>query len=532
DSLDCNGNGVPDECDIDGGTSGDCNGDHIPDECDAIRFVNDQAPPGQCGLSWETAYHDLQAALMAAGESGGLVTQIWVAAGTYTPAESDGDRGATFQLINNVALYGGFAGTETSPDERDWQTNETILSGDLNGNDGPNFENNDDNSYHVVTAGGTDATALLDGFIITAGNANGGGEDDDGAGIYSDAGSPTLVNCLLVGNSAADDGAGMFNGAGAGPQLTACTLIANTADGSGAGLFNTSSDPLLTNCVIAGNVAQGSGGGVYNLFSSPALTNCVLGGNSSLSFGGGMYNTGLGTEPVLINCTVAGNTASTSGGGIYNSVSSVVPSLTNCILWENDDQGGMDESSQIHGGTPQVTYSCIQGLDTLEGNGNIGEDPLFVDSGGVDGIPGTEDDDLRLLSASPCIDAADNEAVPFDTTDLDADGDTSEPIPYDLDGNPRFVDDPATEDTGNPGELGLAVVDMGAYEFQIEEAVCEGDVNGDGTVDPLDSGFVLTRFGCPVGTGDPSCDTADQNGDGLVDPLDVGFVLARFGECP
>lgn len=60
---------------------------------------------------------------------------------------------------------------------------------------------------------------------------------------------------------------------------------------------------------------------------------------------------------------------------------------------------------------------------------------------------------------------------------------------------------------------------------------CEGDANGDGTVDPLDSGFVLARFGCSVGTGDPSCDAADQNGDGAVDPLDSGFVLARFGPC-
>jgi len=61
--------------------------------------------------------------------------------------------------------------------------------------------------------------------------------------------------------------------------------------------------------------------------------------------------------------------------------------------------------------------------------------------------------------------------------------------------------------------------------------LCNGDANGDGLVDPLDSGFVLARFGCAVGEGDPSCDIADQNGDGSVDPLDVGFVLARFGEC-
>ncbi len=61
---------------------------------------------------------------------------------------------------------------------------------------------------------------------------------------------------------------------------------------------------------------------------------------------------------------------------------------------------------------------------------------------------------------------------------------------------------------------------------------CEGDANGDGLVDPLDSGFVLARFGCPVDDGDPGCEVADQNGDGVVDPLDVGFVLARFGQCP
>jgi hypothetical protein len=64
------------------------------------------------------------------------------------------------------------------------------------------------------------------------------------------------------------------------------------------------------------------------------------------------------------------------------------------------------------------------------------------------------------------------------------------------------------------------------------EPVCEGDANGDNVVDPLDSGYVLSRFGCPVGTGDPSCDAADQNLDGVVDPLDAGFVLSRFGDCP
>jgi len=66
----------------------------------------------------------------------------------------------------------------------------------------------------------------------------------------------------------------------------------------------------------------------------------------------------------------------------------------------------------------------------------------------------------------------------------------------------------------------------------VEEPVCEGDANADNVVDPLDSGYVLSRFGCSVGTGDPACDAADVNLDGIVDPLDSGFVLSRFGDCP
>ena len=86
----------------------------------------------------------------------------------------------------------------------------------------------------------------------------------------------------------------------------------------------------------------------------------------------------------------------------------------------------------------------------------------------------------------------------------------------------------------NPND---SVTDAGIDDFQVDvlfcddEEPCEGDANGDGVVNPLDSGFVLARFGCPVGTGDPGCDAADQNGDGEVNPLDSGFVLARFGPC-
>ncbi len=89
-----------------------------------------------------------------------------------------------------------------------------------------------------------------------------------------------------------------------------------------------------------------------------------------------------------------------------------------------------------------------------------------------------------------------------------------------LDGVVQLFMDPGVGGEDNPFIINL-----------VPGPECEGDANGDGTVDPLDSGFVLARFGCDVGGGDPDCDTTDQNGDGSVDPLDSGFVLARFGTC-
>ena len=73
--------------------------------------------------------------------------------------------------------------------------------------------------------------------------------------------------------------------------------------------------------------------------------------------------------------------------------------------------------------------------------------------------------------------------------------------------------------------------DIGSNGIPDECESCDGDADGDGLVDPLDSGFVPARFGRPVGTGDAGCDIADMSGDGLVGPLDESFVRARFDTC-
>jgi hypothetical protein len=101
------------------------------------------------------------------------------------------------------------------------------------------------------------------------------------------------------------------------------------------------------------------------------------------------------------------------------------------------------------------------------GVGNIDAGPLFVDPDGPDDIPKTLDDDFRLSPGSPCIDAADNTAVPPDAADLDGDRNKVEHTPLDLGFQPRFVDDADTDDTGvaDPPDY-PEVVDMGAYEYQ------------------------------------------------------------------
>jgi parallel beta-helix repeat protein len=205
------------------------------------------------------------------------------------------------------------------------------------------------------------------------------------------------------------------------------------------------------------------GGGIYNgYYSTPTPTNCSFTGNTASSDGGGMYKH-VGSDATATNCTFTGNSAGASAGGICNFNNS--PTLTNCILWANSDGGGMDESAQIQGGTPDLEYCCVQGwTGSLGGVGNIGDDPLFKDADGPDGVFGTEDDNPELAAGSPCIDAGDNNAVPPDIADLDSDGNESERIPLDLAGNARFTDDPARVDTGNPAAGYPEIVEMGAYE--------------------------------------------------------------------
>ena len=309
--------------------------------CSDPIYVDASAAGTGSGTSWPNAMTSLQDGLASAATCDS--TAVWVAAGTYKPdqgvAQTLGDRLATFQLIDGVAIYGGFpsGGGDGTFGARDIVANQTILSGDLAGDDAPlacvddspdcdsNGElcvdgfciiaqNNSENSYHVVTSNGTGTAMLIDGFTITAGNAGAGFPTDRGGGMYNISSSPAVTNCMFSGNFALFGG-GMFNYQNSSPTVTHCTFSGNSSAARGGAMYNGGS-PTVTSCMFSGN-STGSGGGMHNInSSSPIATNCTFSGNLARGSGGGMYNAG-SSSPTVTNCTFSGNLAH-QGDGMYN----------------------------------------------------------------------------------------------------------------------------------------------------------------------------------------------------------------------
>ncbi len=484
-----------------------------------ILFVRSDAPDGGDGLSWTLAYRDLLEAMEVAATID-TISEVWVAEGTYTPAPPGGNRYASFELVDGLTIYGGFRGTETSLVERDVDVSKTILSGDLNGDDvgGVHDPSRAENSLHVVLGEGTGATAVLDGFIITGGNADGADIPDNRAGgMYLPGSSATVRNCRFEANTAGAAGGGaVFVVDDGAPVFIDCQFIGNYGYYGGALNF-ISSSPILLNCYIYGNDAA-KGAGLAESYSSPLFVNTIFANNNAEILGGAINNHQ--SQLTLINCTIADNTAA-SVGGLRVLGDGSGAALGNCILWGNSDESGSGQAAQIgfaYPASPEdtfVDYSCVQGwTGEMQSIGSFGDDPLFTDA---------TVGDYRLSAGSPCIDAADNTTLPDDVYDLDGDEDTFEPIPFDLGGYERLLDDPATEDTGY-GDA--PIVDIGAHEFlETDFPGCPGDIDADGVVDVLDLLAVLAAWG-------QSDVPEDINGDGMVDVLDLLEILSAWGPCP
>ena len=418
--------------------------------------------PNNCngGTSWQTAFATIQKALECAQN----YDEIWVAEGVYFSNSENG-----FQLQGDVALYGGFSGSETRRDQRDWEAHKTILSGDMDHNDididgdgiiepsdGDSIQGT--NSIHVLK--GSDY-AVLDGFIITAG----GSSSNDGGGLYIDTYdySMSIKNCAFVGNIASQGGAIYINASV--DVIDNCVFSENFASYSGGAIYLYSGNANVLDSVFKDNSAELVGGGAISINDDwMSIKNSIFVNNSTGSdytYGGAIYHGGDLLE--LINCVLTNNAAKTSGGAIFNYARSGYPYSTsgevqviNSILWNNSPNEIYIDSGQVTvshsdvkncGGSGNWDYNC--GTDS---GGNIDTDPLFIDPLNYD---------FHLQHGSPCIDIGDNNASELPETDFE--------------GDPRILN-------GSNGQM--SIVDMGVDEYRPETLVRYGlnvNLSGSGT---------------------------------------------------
>ncbi|HUU20783.1 MAG TPA: hypothetical protein VMW72_26795 [Sedimentisphaerales bacterium] len=396
-------------------------------------YVDDDAAGANDGTSWANAYVYLQDAL-ADAETAEKPVEIRVAQGIYKPDQgtgiTHGDRKATLQLINDVVLKGGFAGVGVEPDIRDIELYETILSGDLEGND---VDVNDlwelrfeptraENSFHVVTGSETDKTAVLEGFVVTGSYAHCPDwgqsclDEQNGGGILIEAGGPTLIDCRFEKNSAYFIGGALYIVDGT-PHLHGCTFSLNEA-GAGGAIASIMSSSYFSECNFSKNIAHGIavsfsgtigtyGGAIRTEDSNDLLIDCVfianVAGPGDFRMGGAIaaYRCFDTAKITITNSLFCGNQADI-GGGIDSADVHIV--LNNCIFTYNQANRGRalccregdgeqtdlflancilfnggNEISNNDDSTVMITYSNIQG--GWPGEGNIEVDPLFANPG-------------------------------------------------------------------------------------------------------------------------------------------------------
>lgn len=450
-------------------------------------FVNKNSTGTNDGTSWKNAYTDLDEAINLT-----ISGEIWVAAGIYKPStDLDGmvpsdEREKTFRLKENIAIYGGFIGNESSLSERDWESNKTILSGDIGIED-----DRTDNSFHVISAeyADLDQLTILDGLTVRDGYSQ-----NSGAGIYvnnTSGGSFIIRNCIIENNYSIDEGGGLyvFNS----NPLIVDNIFKNNRGYEGGGIYIHFSNALIQNNEIINNEAASGGGVFVNYNSSPTIKNNLIQGNSAISDGGGVKiddnnytvfesnrvirNTsrnggGLFLDfsrtyffnnvfaknnasergggiymnytpgPRFINNTVVNNLANISGGGMYLSASNI--DIINSILYSNRASTGnqMEVLIQRSDWFPKVHYCTVEGGEIgIKSNGTITYENNYEITPEFDN---PTDNHYQLIGISDLINRGTLDASLMNLEDIQ--------FPeYDMANNSRVFND---------------TIDIGAYEVQ------------------------------------------------------------------
>lgn len=385
---------------------------------DSIIYVAEGATGAHDGSSWTDAYTDLQVAL-AQSKAG---DQIWVAKGTYYPSLTDVS--VSFSLVDGTDLYGGFAGTETSIDQRDLEANTTILSGEI----GDPLDVSDNiNNILLATNGTIDGFTITGGYSMKAMGPSGqkgqgtmgppplqrgqgamdtaqvgqrpallNGNNRPNVGNASTGGAPS-VGHSSPGEVTSGDAESTMNGAGLVvwnvSAIVKNVIVENCTAGKGGGIYinNTGSldkqpffyhvtvqdcsscargggvsidmmsNPIFIDCAFLNNHCDGKGGGIYDDFGcSPRLYNCLFRGNSS-EMAGAMGNDGV-SNAVIVNCTYTGNEADQQGAALYQGTGPYNdPIVKNSIISGNICENGEASIYNFNESNTAVYDSIVEG---------------------------------------------------------------------------------------------------------------------------------------------------------------------------
>ena len=395
-----------------------------------IRYVKPTATGTGDGSSWDNASGDLQKMIddLADNNVSQQAGEVWVAAGTYKPQSqliSGMNYSASFRMRDGISVYGGFAGNETSKQERakgtmPWDfTNVTVLEAAY-------YESKlawtnskwtvGSDSRHVVwfapMSGESDFTRIttLDGVTVQGGYAQGNTGLDDfktdcGGGVYMDGANAYLSNCIVRENYATGNGGGVYLKNG---RVQTSLIYNNNADADGGAVY-VENRGLVHRSMLTNNSAL-NGAGVYLYNGAEAssddpdhpeyliLSTCVVSNNTVRGNGavycdkGGVLMQNTITNNECVTATDATDVNASQTGGIYVDEYALV---LNSVLWNNQMQGGTN--IPMYARNPSAAkvrflYNAISGVNNAVWNNTLQEQTLSL----VDENAGKQDDGTSI----------------------------------------------------------------------------------------------------------------------------------------
>ncbi len=497
-------------------------------------YVDATAPAGGNGSSWATAYNDLRRALEEMPVVVDGTIEYRIAQGRYAPAGPGGDRNALFRSpvsrgAPSLHIVGGFAGlTASHVAARDNLVARTVLTGDLNGDDGPGFSNRSDNSFAVLKLFAS-KSLYVSGITVTGASSN--LESAVTFETYEPAGdSPfagvSMFDCRIEDNWGRDHGALRLRSDRA--SVHSCVFRGNASlRGNGGAIRTWAIDPtrtMIVKCEFEQNEAAYGGA----IFGPVTIAQCIFVANRADYQGGAVFGNGVVHASLFLN-----NAAESSGGAIAGSMFELLSNtlvgnsaptgsalstfnggldIYNSIFWANPAAPGAPALRFIESVDEVVVMACVLdgGKASVESTGvgrayvedPITDDPRFIRP---QFSPDTSDDwrtwNYRLRFDSPAIARGLWSAW------------------WDLDGQEFRMQAPGLSD------IGCYFASSIRCRFDLSSAF-------GGEVDDEDFAIFLSAYDLTIAP--PANPLADFNNDGLVDDADFSLFAAAYDAliCP